>query len=113
MLATKFCSPKIACSSFNYLIDFSRCIKDTYCNKNPASVNESDRGRVRIHIPIRHGIDGAAIGEKYTMTDSFLDGFGASFTNKGCILAEKHYPLGYFTVEYLEWIGRFCENLKG
>ena len=47
------------------------------------------------------------------MTDSFLDGFGASFTNKGCILAEKHYPLGYFTVEYLEWIGRFCENLKG
>lgn len=47
------------------------------------------------------------------MTDSFLDGFGASFTKKGCILAEKHYPPGYFTVEYLEWIRRFCENLKG
>lgn len=42
------------------------------------------------------------MGEKYVMTGSFLDGFEASFTKKECILAEKHYPLGYFAVEYLE-----------
>lgn len=42
------------------------------------------------------------MGKKYVMTSSFLDGFKASFTKKECILAEKHYPLGYFAVEYLE-----------
>ena len=42
------------------------------------------------------------MGEKYVMTSSFLDGFKASFTKKECILAEKHYPLGYFAVEFLE-----------
>ena len=42
------------------------------------------------------------MGEKYVMTGSFLDGFKASFTKKECILAEKHYPLGYFAVEFLE-----------
>ena len=41
------------------------------------------------------------MGKKYVMTGSFLDGFKASFTKKECILAEKHYPLGYFAVEYL------------
>lgn len=42
------------------------------------------------------------MGKKYVMTGSFLDGFKASFTKKECILAEKHYPLGYFAVEFLE-----------
>lgn len=42
------------------------------------------------------------MSKKYVMTSSFLDGFKASFTKKECILAEKHYPLGYFAVEYLE-----------
>lgn len=40
-------------------------------------------------------MDGAAMGEKYVMTGGFLDGFEASFAKKECILAEKHYPLGY------------------
>ena len=47
-------------------------------------------------------MDGVAMGEKYVMTGSFLDGFEASFTKKECILEAKHYPLGYFAVEYLE-----------
>ena len=42
------------------------------------------------------------MGEKYRMTGSFLDGFEASFTTKECILEKRHYPLGYFAVEYLE-----------
>lgn len=42
------------------------------------------------------------MSKKYVMTGSFLDGFKASFTKKECILAEKHYPLGYFAVEFLE-----------
>lgn len=41
------------------------------------------------------------MGEKYVMTSSFLDSFEASFTKKECILEGKHYPLGYFAVEYL------------
>ncbi len=41
------------------------------------------------------------MGEKYRMTSSFLDGFEASFTKRECILEGKHYPLGYFAVEYL------------
>ena len=42
------------------------------------------------------------MGEKYVMTGEFLDGFEASFTKKECVLAGKHYPLGYFAVEFLE-----------
>ena len=42
------------------------------------------------------------MGEKYIMTNSFLDGFKASFTKSESILAGQHYPLGYFAVEYLE-----------
>ena len=40
--------------------------------------------------------------KKYVMTGSFLDGFKVSFTKKESILAEKHYPLGYFAVEFLK-----------
>ena len=42
------------------------------------------------------------MGKKYVMTGSFLDSFKVSLTKKESILAEKHYPLGYFAVEYLE-----------
>lgn len=52
------------------------------------------------------------MGEKYVMTSSFLDGFEASFTKKECILKGKHYPLGYFAVEYLEVDRTFLRELE-